>query len=396
LAIRPDEKSGPIVSHVDAQLCPFETLFTGVEEKHSRARIAPPSARPALSVERIGLRYGQVNALDDVSLSLASGEIVCILGASGSGKSTLLRLVAGVERPATGRIVLAGVEVAGPQQFVQPEQRRVGMVFQDYALFPHLSVAANVAFGLKGRPRAEAARTVATLLDRVGLERYATSYPHMLSGGERQRVALARALAPRPCLLLMDEPFSSLDGPLRDQVRQHTMDLLRETGTTTLVVTHDPQEAMRIADRIAVLDRGRLVQCACPEELYRRPGAVCAARMFGDVNELRGTCRDGHVETPLGRFAAPHVPERAAASVFIRPQHLRVSQEVSTIPARVVRTTFLGDTDHVVLDVAGLDAPVAARVPGPSRLEPDAIVHLDVHPDDVLVIGRDEIASPLN
>ena len=352
---------------------------------------AARSAAVALAVEDLGLRYGALRALDGVTLDVAVGEIVGVLGASGSGKSTLLRLVAGVERPSAGRIRLEGVEVAGPHRFVEPEHRRVGMVFQDYALFPHLTVAANVAFGLRGASRDGAARTVAALLDRVGLTRYATSYPHMLSGGERQRVALARALAPEPRLLLMDEPFSSLDGPLRDQVRRHTLDLLRETGTTTLIVTHEPQEAMRVADRVALLESGRLVQCDRPEVLYRRPVAACAARMLGDVNEVGGRGRDGYVDTPVGRFAAPHVGEGARATTFIRPQHVRLTRQPAGIPARVVRTTFVGDTHRMTLAVAGMEAPVSACVPDAGPLAPGDIVHLEVRQDDVVVIEDDAV-----
>jgi iron(III) transport system ATP-binding protein len=224
----------------------------------------------ALAVHALGQRFGLISALEDVSLEVQPGEVVCVLGASGSGKSTLLRLIAGVARPTTGRVLLDGVEVAGPQTFVEPEHRRVGMVFQDFALFPHLTVSANVAFGMKGRPRSEIATVVGSLLERVDLTRYAQSYPHILSGGERQRVALARALAAQPRVLLMDEPFSSLDGRLRDQVRQQTLDLLRETATTTIIVTHEPDEALRIADRIVILDKGRLVASGPPEELDTR------------------------------------------------------------------------------------------------------------------------------
>jgi iron(III) transport system ATP-binding protein len=373
-----------------------QTRLSPVEVHTLTASLGAPragldlSVPPALAVERLSHRYNGLVALRDVSLAVAPGEILCVLGASGSGKSTLLRLVAGVDRPSAGRIALDGIEVAGPDCFIEPERRRVGMVFQDYALFPHLTVAANVGFGLKGVPRAEVDRRVRGLLDRVGLTRYASSHPHTLSGGERQRVALARALAARPRVLLMDEPFSSLDGPLRSQVRQHTLDLLRETLTTTVIVTHDPDEAMRIADRIAVLDAGRLAQCGSPEDLYRRPACACVARTFGDVNELRGTCVNGQIETPLGRFPAPHVHERASVSVFIRPQDLQLAPGASSLPARVVRTTFLGDAVHVVLDVPGLHSPIAVSVAGRRRLEPGDTVHIDVHHrDDVPVIAHD-------
>jgi iron(III) transport system ATP-binding protein len=350
----------------------------------------PSAARtPCVSLEGVGQRYGRVTALTGVSLDVAEGEIVCLLGPSGSGKSTLLRLVAGIERPTEGRVSIDGAEVAGPGRFVEPERRRVGMVFQDYALFPHLTVAANVGFGLRGRPRAESDRIVAGLLGRVGLSRYASSFPHMLSGGERQRVALARALAPAPRVLLMDEPFSSLDGRLRDQVREDTLDLLRETATTTLFVTHDPDEAMQAADRIALLHEGRLVQCGTPDELYTRPATLFAARFFSDINELGGTCRQGQVETPLGVFAAPALPEGAPARVCIRPEHLRLAAAPVGIAARVVRTAFLGEIDHVVLAVPGLDTRLTVRAFGRTGLDADDVAYLDVPVRDALVLARD-------
>jgi iron(III) transport system ATP-binding protein len=343
-----------------------------------------------LALDSVSLRYGAVLALDDVSLAVETGEILCLLGPSGSGKSTLLRLVAGVERPTGGRIHLDGREVAGPRGFIEPERRRVGMVFQDYALFPHITIAANVGFGLKGLGRAASGRAAGEMLERVGLSRYADSYPHMLSGGERQRVALARALAPGPRVLLMDEPFSSLDGSLREQVRRDTLALLRETGTTTLLVTHDPDEAMRVADRIALLHNGCLVQCARPRDLYARPASTFAARTFGDINELKVGCRGGSVETPLGIFAAPGIPDGMLASVCIRPQHLRIARSGAGAPARVVTTSFLGEVDHVVLAVPGLEWPLTMRVFGRSRLEPGDSVHLEVDAGDVLVITHDK------
>jgi len=343
-----------------------------------------------LSVESLSLRYGRVLALDGVTLSADSGEILSLLGPSGSGKSTLLRLIAGVEHPSSGRIVLNGAEVAGVRTFVEPERRRVGMVFQDYALFPHLTVRANVAFGLTGWKRADATRAVEAMLDRVDLSRYADSYPHMLSGGERQRVALARALAPNPQILLMDEPFSSLDGRLRDQVRQQTIDLLRESQTTTILVTHDPREAVRVADRIALLRKGRLMQCGTPEELYTRPATRFAASMFSEINELSGICRNGRIDTPLGSFAAPHLSENAPCSVCIRPQHLRIAGCQTDICARVLRSEFLGEMDHVVLSVPGLQTPITVRTSGRARLAPGDAAYLEVHPHDVLVVSHDE------
>ena len=332
------------------------------------------------------MQYATGSALRDVSFTVAPGEVVCLLGPSGSGKSTLLRLVAGVERPTSGRIAIDGGEVAGPRVFVAPEKRAVGMVFQDFALFPHLTVSENVAFGVRRLSRPEAAERVAAMLNRVGLTRYAQSYPHMLSGGERQRVALARALAPSPRILLMDEPFSSLDSRLRDHVRQETMDILRETKTTTIVVTHEPDEALRIADRITLLREGRLEQVGTPQDLYTRPATMFAARFFSDVNELPGTYLDGRIATPLGTFDAPDPSITSAARVCIRPEHLRIAAGPTPVPARVVRSEFRGEIDHVVLSVDGVATPVTLRAFGRTSLVPGDAIHLEVPQENVLVV----------
>jgi len=350
---------------------------------------APDLARPRVALERITVRYPGLTAIDDVSLSVQEGEILGLLGPSGSGKSTLLRVVAGTEQPTRGRVLLDGVEVAGSGTFVEPEDRRVGMVFQDYALFPHLTVSGNVAFGLRGRPASEIAGVVRGLLDRLGLTRYATSYPHVLSGGERQRVALARAMAPNPRVLLMDEPFSSLDGRLRDEVRDRAMAFLREAATTTIVVTHDPDEAMRIADRIGLLQGGRLVQCGRPGDLYARPASLFAARVFSDVNEIHATCRGGRVDTPFGSFAAPQLPERASAIVCIRPEHLRLSARAGGVSARVLHTTLLGEVEQIALTVDGHAAPIALRAFGRAKVSPGDVVQVAVNPDEVLVFAND-------
>ncbi len=354
-----------------------------------------PDAHARVAVERVSVRYGAILALDTVSIDVAEGEIVCLLGPSGSGKSTLLRTIAGIDRPSSGRIVIDGRELAGPQRFVEPEQRCVGMVFQDYALFPHLTIEANVAFGLTGRPRTHVRRVVDELLARLDLRRYAGSYPHMLSGGERQRVALARALAPAPRVLLMDEPFSGLDDRLRDRIRRQTMELLRDTRTTTIIVTHDPDEAMHIADRIALLHWGRLVQCGPPDHLYTHPATLFAARFFSDVNEIEGTCHGGWVETPVGSFPAPGLADHARVSVCIRPQHLRLSSASPRgIPARVVSTTFRGASDQLVLAVDGVEAPMTLRATGRTRLEPGDRVFVDIPDADVMVLPREAVDSP--
>ncbi len=236
-----------------------------------------PSRPAALAVEELACRFGRVQALAGVSLTVRPGEVMALLGDSGCGKSTLLRVVAGLEAPQAGTVRLDGRLVAGPGASVPPEARGVGLMFQDYALFPHLTVRENIRFGLKGQP--PAAREAADeLLEQVGLAAHAGAYPQTLSGGEQQRVALVRALAPGPRLLLLDEPFSNLDRRMRDRVREDTVALLRRTGTTALMVTHDPEEALAVATRIALMRRGRIVQVATGEALYRRPESLFAAR----------------------------------------------------------------------------------------------------------------------
>lgn len=225
------------------------------------------SAAGDLRIEALRLNFGARTVLEEISLQVAAGEIVCLLGPSGSGKSTLLRTIAGIERASAGRILIDGIEVDGPAGFVEPERRRVGLVFQDYALFPHLTVAQNAAFGLARSERAAAL----PLLERFGLARYAASHPHVLSGGERQRLALARAMAPGPRVLLMDEPFSSLDAQLREDVRRHTAAFLRQSHTTAVIVTHDPQEARAVADRIAVLHAGRIARIGAADAVLPSP-----------------------------------------------------------------------------------------------------------------------------
>src|SRR5215207_2719473 len=313
-----------------------------------------------LAFDRVSQVYGSLRALDDVSLSIAAGELVCLLAQSGCGKTTLLRVAAGIESPPQGRILLDRREVTGPKLFLPPEARGIGLMFQDYALFPHLSIIENVTFGLRGLAA---------------------------PGGEQQRVALARSIAPRPGILLMDEPFSNLDRRLRDAIRDETVAILRETGATTVVVTHDPEEAMRIADRIVLMQAGRIMQAGTAEEIYRRPADIFAARFFCDFTEVEGVGRGGRVETPVGLFPALQVADGAAAVVCIRPQGVRLKPAGFCLPGRLLSRRFLGEVELVQVAVQGLDHPLQARVRGPVLVNAGEDVGVEIDPDEVLVFA---------
>ncbi len=276
--------------------------------------------------------------------------------------------------------------MAGPDRFVPPEERGVGLMFQDYALFPHLTVRQNVLFGLRALSPADAGTAALRALSRVGMEGYADAYPHMLSGGEQQRVALARAVAPRPGVILMDEPFSNLDRRMRDAVREETVALLREMGATTIIVTHDPEEAMRIADRVMLMRRGEIVQAGPAVDLYRRPVDLAAARFFCDFNEADGVVRNGRAESVLGVFPAPDVPDGPAV-VCVRPQAIRLRAAGFCLPGRVLGRRFLGEVDLLEIAVQGLDAPLRARLRGAVSAKPGQDVGIDIDPDEVLVFA---------
>ncbi|MCW5750265.1 MAG: ABC transporter ATP-binding protein [Alphaproteobacteria bacterium] len=301
-----------------------------------------------LTLEAVSHAYGNRPAVRDLSLAVEAGEVVCLLGPSGCGKSTTLRLVAGLEPLLRGRIAIGGATVSGPGALVPPERRGVGLVFQDYALFPHLSVSENVAFGLGG-PVAERRARVQAMLAGVGLTHLAGAYPHTLSGGEQQRVGLARALAPAPRVMLMDEPFSGLDVRLRDQVRDDTLRLLKSSGAATLLVTHDPEEAMRMADRIALMRGGHLVQEGTPAHLYARPKDAFVAKFFSEINELSVGVRLEETETPFGRWPAEGVRDGAAV-MLIRPEAVRIGDGMAQGLVREVRS--LGPYNLVWLTLA--------------------------------------------
>jgi len=285
------------------------------------------SAQPPLEVSGSVKSFGDTVALDHVDLTLQPHEIVAIVGPSGCGKSTLLRSIGGLESLDAGSIRLDGVQVDDGRTRIPPERRSVGLVFQEHALFPHLTVEANVAFGLRGMARAASAERVAHMLDVVSLAGYGGRYPHELSGGERQRVALARALAPSPALMLFDEPFASLDRNLRDDLRHQVIAALRATGTAGLIVTHDQHEALSMGDRIAVMRSGRLVQIGAPDIVFHRPVDLFVAEFMGDASFLPVT--GSSPSSALGPVASAGLDASAAARfvAMVRPDDVEFSPD---------------------------------------------------------------------
>ena len=328
------------------------------------------TAMGALTLEGLRHRFGTTLAVDGLDLSIEPGELVCLLGPSGCGKTTALRLAAGLERLQEGRVLIGGQLVADARHDTPPEGRSVGLMFQDFALFPHLSVADNVAFGLRRRPAGERRAEALKRLEQVGLAALADLYPHTLSGGQQQRVALARALAPQPGVMLLDEPFSGLDVTLRRSLRDDTLHLLKASGAATLMVTHDPEEAMTMADRIAVMRAGRLEQVGDPTTLYCRPVSRFVASFFGEINVLGGKVTAGVIDTALGPIAAPGLPEGSLGDIIVRTEAIKLRPSMpldgACCRARVVAARLLGRTSLVHLEVSQPGAPLHlhARIAG--------------------------------
>lgn len=353
----------------------------------------------ALGLYDLNHRFRDVIAVDGLSLEVDPGELVCLVGPSGCGKTTVLRIAAGLEAIQHGRVIIGDRLVAdrASGRSDPPDARSVGLMFQDFALFPHLTVGENVAFGLHRLAPAERAAITGAMLERVGMGDRAGAYPHTLSGGQQQRVALARALAPGPGVMLLDEPFSGLDANLRRDMRDRTLHILKDAGTAALLVTHDPEEAMFMADRIAVMRDGRIEQIGTPEAIFFHPATPFVASFFGDVNRLRGTVQDGRVETPFGPIAADGLADGAAAEVFVRPEGLRVIRaagaEAPDHAARVITVRLLGRTSLVHLwvgDHEGEDLHVHSRMPGRLRLQADEVVGVDVDPDHAFVFAASD------
>ncbi|MGV8855526.1 MAG: ABC transporter ATP-binding protein [Devosia sp.] len=342
-----------------------------------------------LDFDAVDVRLGGRAVLNQFSLTLRPGEIVCLLGESGSGKSTALRVAAGIQPIHAGAVRINGETVSAPGLTTPPDRRGIGLMFQDFALFPHLTVLQNVVFGLRRLGRAAALAQARAALRRVGLADREADFPHMLSGGQQQRLALARSVAPRPGVLLLDEPFSSLDARLRETVREETLAVLRETNVTSLIVTHDPEEAMVLGDRVALLRHGRIAQIGTGAEIYRQPIDLSAARFFSPLSEIETIVADGRAATPLGDVATPDLADGTRVTVAIRPAggaRLRLSGPGT--PGRVISKRDAIGEDICEVKVSGLDNPLGVRQPASAALAVGQDVFVTLNREHVLVFVR--------
>lgn len=353
-----------------------------------------------LTITDLAKSYQTTPVLRGLTLSVPNGTFMAVLGASGSGKTTLLRIIAGFERAEAGRVRLGTQDLDGPGAFLPPERRGIGYVSQDGSLFPHLTVAGNVAFGL---PRAD--RTgprVSTLLEMVGLGGLGRRFPHQLSGGEQQRVALARALAPKPRLILLDEPFSALDAGLRASLRTDVKAVLRDAGVTAILVTHDQEEALSLADQIAVLRAGTIVQAGPPRDLYERPVDIALARFMGHSNFVQGVVTHGKVQTVFGalRLApGPGTHEGAVVTVLVRPEQLKVLQAgEGSGPSMVVNhCEYYGHDAVMTVDSATPQgSPWTLRVPGSEAQPPGTRVELRFYGEALAWGGPKDALDPVS
>ncbi|AKR55614.1 ABC transporter ATP-binding protein [Youhaiella tibetensis] len=343
-----------------------------------------------IAFDAVDVRLGGRAVLDKFTLTLTPGEVVCLLGESGSGKSTVLRVAAGIQ-PIQGGVVRINNEVvSSPTIQVPPDRRGIGLMFQDFALFPHLSVLHNVTFGLKRLGRSAAVTQARAALKRVGLEDRENDYPHMLSGGQQQRLALARTIAPRPGVIMLDEPFSSLDARLRESVRGETLAVLRETNATTIIVTHDPEEAMLLGDRIALLRKGRIAQIDTATAIYNRPVDLNAARFFSPLSEIETRVSDGFAQTPLGPVPVSGPGRGEKVVVALRPVGaLDMALEGPGVPGRIIGKRDAIGVDIYEVKVSGLDRPIGIRQRSNAEILPGRDVFLTLNPDHVLVFPAD-------
>lgn len=344
-----------------------------------------------LSVENVSHAYGPRRIVNGVSLDVERGEIACLLGPSGCGKTTLLRIAAGLERLQAGKVTIGDRLVAEAGSVdLPPESRSVGLMFQDYALFPHLTVIENIGFGVRA-PDAETRRRLDLRLELMGLAAYRDRYPHELSGGQQQRVALLRAAAPNPAVLLLDEPFTGLDTALRSQVRDQAIEFLADQELTALMVTHDPEEAMYMADRLFVMDHGRIAQSGAPIEVYTHPVTPFVAGLFGPLNKLPSNGRsDDAIDTPFGPVTLPEPCRSGPVTALVRPEHVHVAPGDASTGFRmsVVWSRSIGRSTQVRLAAANDPSfTMMARVEGAFDGSPGLPVQVAIDPEDVLVFA---------
>jgi iron(III) transport system ATP-binding protein len=339
---------------------------------------------PVIKCSGVVKHFGDTLAVYGVSFDLSPGEIVSILGPSGCGKTTILRLIAGFERVDSGEIIIQGQRVSGSTEYVPPERRNVGMVFQEYALFPHMTVLQNVAFGLQGMARLQRDQRLADVIELVRLAGLETRYPNELSGGQQQRVALARTLAPRPVTVLLDEPFSNLDASMRSEMRQEVERILRDNNIATIFVTHDREEAFAMADRVGVMNSGRLEQIDAPDAIYHRPATRFVAQLTGTCDFLRGQARGSAITTDIGLlpFTSKNGPlsEDTQVELLIRPDDFRILPDErgrSVVQAR----EFRGDETVLVVATPSGET-LRCRQRSYSRLSPGTRVTLELARDE--------------
>ena len=345
-----------------------------------------------ISFENICHSYGPSPSVTDISFQIEKGQVVTLLGPSGCGKTTLLRLAAGFERPLSGQITQDGEVLSSPANLIASEHRQMGLVFQSYALFPHMTIGQNIRFGLN-EAESETRQRVTDLLQEMDLVNMEDKFPHELSGGQQQRVALARALAPSPRLILLDEPYSGLDSRLRERVRDKMLHVLRQTGTAALMVTHDAEEAMFMSDKIIVLREGKIMQQGRPIDLYCRPENAFVAEFFGEVNHVPARGRNGQAESILGAFACAGIKDDQPAVILIRHEGLQVSLEETGFKAQVMESHLLGRYSLLHLNLSedmgyAHDLHLHARIPGLNSIAEGEIVNIDIDPTQIFVFSQ--------
>lgn len=381
-------------------------VISDSSENRLRAGVTIASS---IRFEDVSHTYGANDTLKGIDLNIRPGEVVCLLGPSGSGKTTLLRLAAGLAEVKSGKILINDREVSSAGGQVPPEKRGVGLVFQDFALFPHMTIQKNVEFGLTELGRSDRAEHALRMLETVGLRSRADSYPASLSGGEQQRVALARALAPKPGILLMDEPFSGLDARLRDAVRDETLALLRDTRSTVLMVTHDPEEAMMISDRIVLMRAGEIIQQGSSEDLYRKPNSLFSAKFFSQLNIVEGVFDGKVVTSVIGQFKLNVSEDKAVSGntydICLRPGEFTIQTahlingkkvQLESKPEKgsrklsgfVLSRRLVGDADHLQVAVEGLEKPLHLNTRQLGSIGPVSAIEFSANVNGAFLFGH--------